>query len=547
MGQGAYAGADAMEASSAKSIDDGLHGTAASAAASAAAAPAIARGLSRADDAGRVARTMLDISSRRRIPASRHGRSDFLRTEATRTRLSKGLTGKSGAWGRLKGHLFEDLDIEAYNATGRATDHRLSKRANPRQQTYDADRYVAGKYAGSIQHKASAAGADSAVTKMDKRKAGSARNGTIRVPGDQADATRERVRGRARVQGSDITTGKLDSTLDAGLDELAKRGARGASRTLVAAQGASRAVATSAAIGGLTDARALVSGEMTGKEFATRRAQEAGQTAVATTIRAALERVGSSTNALADGAARSAAVTLAVSSLREVPALVRRDVSGMDFLENRAIDAAETATAAALGTAATGAILATATGAAGGANIGAAVGFISAAAAGSMGGFGSAGAAVATSLGTVSAASAGPAVVGGVVVLGTGFAVGTGFKLIRRKVKSHQTSRRCQRAGVSEPAERASGFRELPLSTGAVDAVPNGVSRGRAVFSAAELARIFAAVERLETTSSAERAAVTRELRTIGFYVSDWSAATRPFDGGRLDELIEAGVIITRD
>lgn len=532
---------DAIAASNAESVDDGLNGTAASATATAAVTPAIGRGLSRADDAGKVARTILDISSPGRVPVSRSDRSSFLKAEAARTRLSTGPTGKSGARGRLKGHLFEDLDIAAYNATGKATGHRLSKRANPRQQTYDADRYVAGKYAGSVQHKASVAGADSAITKMDKRKAGSARKGTIRVPGDQAEATRERVRGRARVHGSEITTEKLNATLDTGLEELAKGGARGASKTRVAVRGVSRAAVTSAAIGGLTDARALVRGELTGKTFAARRTQEAGQTAVATTVSAALERVGSGTNALRDGAARSAAVTLAVSSLREVPALVRSDLSGRDFLENRAIDAAETATAAALGTAATGAILATAGGAAGAANIGAAAASLSAAAAGSIGGFGSVGATVATSLGTVSAAAAGPAIVGGVVVLGTGFAVGTGFKLVRRKVRSHQTSRRRQRARVPGPAERVAGFPELPVSAGGVDAVPSRALRGREVFSAAELTRILVAVERLGTASGAERAAVTCELRAIGFYVSDWSEAAMPFDGSRFNELIDAG------
>lgn len=188
-----------------------------------------------------------------------------------------------------------------------------------------------------MQHKA-AAGAETAISKMEQRKPGSAKKGTIRVTGDQVEETRKRARGRARVSGSDITTEQLNSTLDSGLDELSKKGIAATSRVRATAKGACKAGATSAAIGGVTEMRELAHGNIDAKGFAANRARDAGEAAVATTVGSVAERFGKATvggKAVAQGAARSAVVTVAVSSLRDVPSLARGEMSFRDFSENR--------------------------------------------------------------------------------------------------------------------------------------------------------------------------------------------------------------------
>jgi hypothetical protein len=106
------------------------------------------------------------------------------------------------------------------------------------------------------------------------------------------------------------------------------------------------------------------------------------------------------------------------------------------------VDAAETATATAVGSLATGAVLATAAGTSAAAVAGSAAAALATATAAAAAGTGTAaGAGVATLLGGVTAATAGPAIVGGAVVLASGVAIGKGFKLVRRRVKARQHAR----------------------------------------------------------------------------------------------------------
>jgi hypothetical protein len=386
----------------------------------------------------------------------------------------------------------------------------LKQRNDPRQQAYDADRFIEGKYAGSVQHKSSSAGASTAVAKMEKKKPGSARYGTIRVPADQFDETRKRARGRARVAASDVTTEQLEDTLSSGLDALAKNGTKAASKRRAVTQGAVRAGVVSAAIGGATEAAALVRGDVDAKTFAKRRAQEAGEAAVATTVGTAAKKLGKATaggRAVAQGAARSAAVTVTVSSVRDVPALLRGDLSGRDFAENRGVDAVEAAAATALGTVATGAVLATTGGAAAATAVGGAAATAAASAALAAAGTGTlAGTAVAGVLGGVTATVAGPAIVGGAVVVGTGLVVGKGFKVVRRRVKAHQERRR-----TPDPLTSASlGAQPVP------DVEVILMLDGKNVFTTAERDEIVACLEQLQQDELTRQRA-SRRLHCLGF------------------------------
>jgi hypothetical protein len=66
----------------------------------------------------------------------------------------------------------------------------------PAHVGYDARRYMQkrGKetFAGAIQQKSSAAGAEKAITQMEKVEPGSATWGTLRVPKDQVTATQRK-------------------------------------------------------------------------------------------------------------------------------------------------------------------------------------------------------------------------------------------------------------------------------------------------------------------------------------------------------------------
>src|SRR4051794_499941 len=84
--------------------------------------------IKRADAAGKVSRVITDTASPKRVPNSRRERSDFVRDESARARTSTGSSGKEGRRGQLKGHLFENLDIDDYNQRNRTAGKRLKKR-----------------------------------------------------------------------------------------------------------------------------------------------------------------------------------------------------------------------------------------------------------------------------------------------------------------------------------------------------------------------------------------------------------------------------------
>ena len=442
-------------------------------AARAGAAGATARNVARANKAKTVAETLTDIS--KSAPGAGAARSDWLRSEAAKTIKSVGPAGKTGARGRLKGHLFEDLDITAYNCRGARAGKEMVKRANPRNAAYDASKFKDGQFIGAVQHKSSPAGVEAAVAKMEAVKPGAAKRGTIRVPGDQATETARRAGNRARVQGSSVTSEQLENTLDTGLAGLAAKGGKGASVYREVALGTAKSAAIGAAIGGAL----------------------------------------------------------------EVPALVRGQVSTREFAENRAVDGGEAAIATAVGSVAAGAVLGTSLGASTAASAGGACAAAAASSATAVGGMGTVGGAAATALGGVTAASAGPIVVGGVVVLGTGYLVGQGFKLARRWVRDKQEGRRLEE---HDDIERTLAN----LEESDIEAVL--VLRGSREFDEGEFVLIREDLCLLAvTTDCDERAKMTARLRRRGFYLSDWAASGAPFGGAEFDALTAGGLIIGAD
>lgn len=342
----------------------------------AAATRSAVRGAKRATHARKVSDTLVDISSR--VPEQAAARSQWLELEASRTISSVGPVGKTGARGRLKGHLFEDLDIAAYNKSGKAVGKSMAKRLDARNAAYDASKFQGGKFRGAVQHKTSPAGVEAAIKKMEKIKPGSATRGTIRVPGDRAIETAKRTGQRTRVQGSKVTSRELENTLDSGLAELATKGSKG------------------------TSAR----------------------------------------RALAKGTAKSAMISAAVGAVCDVPALAAGDLTGRDFSENRLVDASEAVAVTTAGSLAAGALLGTTAGTAAATAVGGAVASSAATGAAAVAGMGSMGGAAATALGGVTAAAAGPVVVGGAVLLGVSLVVGKGFRQVRLRVRAKQADRR---------------------------------------------------------------------------------------------------------
>lgn len=499
-----------------------------------------------ADAADKVAQVIIDSASARRVPQGKTEQSGFLRDEAAKARASTGISGQSGRRGQLKGYLFEDLDIEAYNAKNAKAGRIMKKRKNPLDPVYDADRFIDGQYAGSVQHKSSAVGASEAVSKMEQKKPGSAAKGTIRVPADQVEETLKRTHGRARVAGSDVTSEQLEHTLDSGLGALAKDGAKATSTRRALAKGAGKAGATSAAIGGLVEASALLRGDIDAMTFTKRRVQDAGEAAVATAVANAAERVGQASaggRAVAQGAARSAVVMVAVSSLRDVPSLVRGDLSFRDFAENRGVDAAEAAAATAVGSAATSVILATAGGAAASSAVGGAAASAAASVAVAAAGTGTVtGAAVATTLGGVTAAVAGPVIIGGAVVVVTGLLVGKGLKTVRRRVKGNQERRRA----ADETSVKASTAPTLALAEPQLVEVQLTLN-GSNVFTAEQVADIRHWLLELGCDDSTARDQASRRLNELRFLVSDWAKAGEPFTADDFDALTASGYVVNTD
>lgn len=439
-----------------------------------AAAGSTVRGMRRTHAAQQVADTLIDISSR--VPDHPVARSRWLQAEATRTISSAGPLGKTGARGRVKGHLFEDLDIAAYNKSGAAAGKSMVKRVNARNATYDASKLQLGKgFRGAVQHKSSPAGVELAIKKMEKAKPGSAARGTIRVPGDRAAEAARRAGKRARVQGSTVTSGQLDSTLDSGLVELAASGSKATSARRPLARGSARAALISSAVGAVTDIPSLAAGELTGRDFA----------------------------------------------------------------ENRALDAAEAVVVTTVGALAAGAVVGTTAGTAAAAAAGGAVASAAATGAGAIAGMGSVGAAAATALGGVTAAAAGPAIVGGAVVLGVGLVIGAGFKRVRGHVNARHGARRQLRRSATA----------AELTVGSVESAALAVElRGRYEFSDNEFVSIRGEVRHLdESTDKASRRQITARLRRRGFYVSDWAPHGQRFGVIDLEALRAGGLIVIVD
>jgi hypothetical protein len=339
---------------------------------------------------------------------------EALRRVADTTRTSTGHNGHSGARGRLRGYAFEVMDRGAIAAAGDGRE--ITERVRANNPVFDGSFIKDGEFRGGVQMKSSANGVDAAVAKIEAHKPGTASKAWLHVPADEYDEALRRARGRIRVVKSDVTTSQLDRTVGDGLDELARRGHAATSTKGAAVRGAGKAAAQGAAVGGALDAKALVAGQMSRGEFAQRRARDAAGATLGAGTGAGVERLAATKvagSAFKHGATRSAAVSVAVASVREVPALARGEISGRDFVENRGLDGAEAAVGAAVGGAAAAAALGSTAG----------------------------GAAVAA-LGTVGVVAAGPAIVGGAAVVGSGLVVGAAFRPVRRAVRRRQQQRR---------------------------------------------------------------------------------------------------------
>ena len=269
-----------------------------------------------------------------------------------------------------------------------------------------------------------------------------------------------------------------------------------------------------------------------------------GEAAVATTVATAAERIGKATTgagAIAQGAARSAVVVVTVSSLRDVPTLVRGDMSVRDFAENRGVDAAEAATATAVAGAATSIVLATGAGGAASAAVGGAAASAAAAGAAAAAGTGTAaGTAAAAALGGVIAAAAGPALIGGTVVVGTGLLVGAGFAKLRKHVRANQEQRRGRTATTESAA---------PKRLAMPDTRPQQIEltlRGANVFTPEQATDIRAWLAYGAGAEPAERAHALRRLREMRFLVSDWAPRDEPFGRADFDALVGDGYIVSR-
>ena len=240
----------------------------------------------------------------RRLRRAVPGMSDdaFLRGAAGKTRSSTGPGGKSGALGQFRGHLFERLDVEIYNLRRAGTGRSLRLRSHAYAPGYDADRFIKGRYAGSVQHKLGPRNVVAAATKAERLKNGSATRATVRVPKDRAAEAIRNAAGKIRVQASDITSFAVERRGDAGLKQLASLGEAAVSGVHQAGRAAGWAAVVSVAIGSLGDVKLLLRGELTGASFAAARAVDAAEAGVcaAATVGAGAA-IGSAMCALAAG------------------------------------------------------------------------------------------------------------------------------------------------------------------------------------------------------------------------------------------------------
>ena len=240
----------------------------------------------------------------RRLRRAVPGMSDdaWLKGAARKTRSSTGPGGKSGALGQFRGHLFERLDVEMYNLRRAGTGRSLRLRSHAHAPGYDADRFINGRYAGSVQHKLGPRNVVAAATKAERLKTGSATRATVRVPKDRAAEATRNTAGKIRVQASDMTTFAVERRGDAGLKQIASLGEAAVSGVHQAGRAAGWAAVVSVAIGSLRDVKLLRRGELTGASFAAAHAVDAAEAGVcaAATVGAGAA-IGSAMCALAAG------------------------------------------------------------------------------------------------------------------------------------------------------------------------------------------------------------------------------------------------------
>lgn len=264
------------------------------------------------------ARDVLDTITRlRRVPAGTDY-NRWLREVATRTRASVGPDGKSGALGQLKGHLFELLDVRAYNQRGASRGAQLRLRSNPHHPGYDATRFIGGRFAGGVQHKLGAGGIRKAAAKLEAVKPRSAARASVRVPADRAAEAVRNAAGVIRVEASEVTTAVVAQRAETGLGELARYGGRAASGVSQAARAARRSAVVGLAVGAAFDLGRLRRGDVTRAGFVAARGVDAAEAAATS---ATSVGVGVAIGAIAHSAALAGgvAVTVAASPLT-VPA-----------------------------------------------------------------------------------------------------------------------------------------------------------------------------------------------------------------------------------
>lgn len=436
------------------------------------------RAVARTKDAGRVVEAIERTHTRQvgQATVKRKAIKDVASKVKTAADRAAVDGGRGGGMEQLKGHFIEILDVDTYNAKNKLTGKRLVPRVKGNAEAYDATRFINDKFAGGIQQKASASHVEKTIKAMEKKKPGSAKKGILRVPKDQVEASRRKAGGRVKeVKGMEFTRAEATKRLETGVGDVASKGVKAASQT----------------------------------------------------------------RALGKAGAAGAATSMVIGSLTDIQALRRGDLTGRDYAEYRALDAAEGATGAVLGTAATGLSAAGATAALGttaGASLVASAGAAGTAAITAVGGMGSAGAAVAGLLGGVTATAALPAVAGAGAAIGTGMIVGKGFRHIRKVVAHRQRGRR-HLTGAGHRLQLQAG--PAPgIDATSVDLV----LRGRTDFTGVE-ARVIR--EYLDAIAAAPSQAVRLQarLRRLGFYVSDWSARGDGLTAEGFDHLVSNGLI----
>jgi hypothetical protein len=222
----------------------------------------------------------------RKLPPAGTSTDQWPRKVAAQTLSSTGPDGRSGAFGQLRGHLFEHLDIRDYNLR-RAGVYRLVRFPDPLHPGYDAIRIDAnGKFAGAVQHKCGPASFAQAINKLEAHKPGSACKATIRVPFERFKDCQQAASGKIQVQASRLTNKAIIRRAKTGLHDLTNHGEAATSLGRQAGRAAGKGAAAAIVIEGITDLPALRGRKLNGRQFVARRgvdAAQAGITAAATT------------------------------------------------------------------------------------------------------------------------------------------------------------------------------------------------------------------------------------------------------------------------